>query len=119
MKTSMLHPAQRKRRTESRIVGQATTDEPIDRARSSVLCYNTLVLASSGAGTVSVGLATFRPMPCRFFSGRSSDQFAPSASSNPWRPLASSKALHRLLLRTKPKHGKTIADPFAHWTVER
>jgi hypothetical protein len=28
MKTSMLQPAQRKRRTESRIVGQATTDEP-------------------------------------------------------------------------------------------
>jgi hypothetical protein len=71
MKTSVRQRAQRKRRTDWGIVGQATTDETIDRARSSVLCYNTLVLASSGAGTVSVWLATFRPMPCRFFSGRS------------------------------------------------
>jgi hypothetical protein len=71
MKASMPQRAQRKRRTESRIVDQATTDEP--STEREVPCYpnDTLVLATSGGGTVSVRLATFKPMLCRFFSGRS------------------------------------------------
>jgi hypothetical protein len=39
MITSLRQPAQEKRRTDSGIVGQTTTDEPIDRARSPVLSY--------------------------------------------------------------------------------
>jgi hypothetical protein len=67
MKASMPQPAQRKRRIDSCIVGQATTDEP--STQREVPCYanDTLVLATSGGGTVSVRLATFRPMPCPVF----------------------------------------------------
>jgi hypothetical protein len=48
MITSLRQPAQGKRRTDSGIVGQATTDEPIDRRE--VPCYPkcTLALARSG-----------------------------------------------------------------------
>jgi hypothetical protein len=59
MMTSMRQRSQRKRRTESRIVGQATTDEPIDRARSPVLSLNARSY-SQRRGTVSVRLLRLR-----------------------------------------------------------
>lgn len=71
MKASAPQRAQRKRRKDSGIVGQATTDEPIDTARSAVLCYEHARTCIVGRGTVSALLATFGPTPCLFFFGRS------------------------------------------------
>jgi hypothetical protein len=82
MKASVPQRAQRKRRTDSGIVGQATTDEPIDTARSAVLCYEHARTCIVGRGTVSALLARFGPMPCLFLRSLTR-RFAPSASSNP------------------------------------
>jgi hypothetical protein len=82
MKASAPQRAQRKRRKDSGIVGQATTDEPIDTARSAVLCYEHARTCIVGRGTVSALLATFGPMPC-LFSSVVAGRFAPPASSNP------------------------------------
>src|ERR1035438_5563703 len=66
MKATARHRAHRKRRRDSGIVGQATTNEPIDtRVRACYAC-STLVLVGSGGGTASVWLATFKPMSCLF-----------------------------------------------------
>src|SRR5450755_1457714 len=66
MKATARHRAHRKRRRDSGIVGQATTNEPIDTRVPACYACSTLVLVGSGGGTASVWLATFKPMSCLF-----------------------------------------------------
>src|SRR5450755_1324255 len=66
MKATARHRAHRKRRRDSGIVGQATTNEPIDTRVPACYACSTLVLVGSGRGTASVWLATFKPMSCLF-----------------------------------------------------
>ena len=66
MKAAARQQAHRKRRRDSGIVGQATTDEPIDTRVRACYDYSTHVLVGSGGGTASVWLATFKPMSCLF-----------------------------------------------------
>jgi hypothetical protein len=56
MKAAARHRAHRKRRRDSGIVGQATTDKPIDTRVRACYAYSTLVLVGSGGGTASVRL---------------------------------------------------------------
>jgi hypothetical protein len=56
MKATARHRAHRKRRRDSGIVGQATTNEPIDTRVRACYAYSTLVLVGSGGGTTSVRL---------------------------------------------------------------
>jgi hypothetical protein len=56
MKAAARHRAHRKRRRDSGIVGQATTDEPIDTRVRACYANSTLVLVESGGGTASVRL---------------------------------------------------------------
>src|SRR5450631_4163639 len=66
MKAAARQRAHRKRRRDSGIVGQATTNEPIDTRVPACYACSTLVLVGSGGGTASVWLATFKPMSCLF-----------------------------------------------------
>jgi hypothetical protein len=63
MKTSARQPAQKKRRIESRIVGQHITDEPSTNAHEACYAIRTLVIVTVG-GTAYGFTATFGPMPC-------------------------------------------------------
>jgi hypothetical protein len=69
MKATARQRAHRKRRRDSGIVGQATTDEPIDTRVRACYAYSTLVLVESGGGTASVRL--LRLSRCRVCSLRS------------------------------------------------
>jgi hypothetical protein len=56
MKATARQRAHRKRRRDSGIVGQATTDEPIDTRVRACYAYSTHVLIGSGGGTASARL---------------------------------------------------------------
>ncbi len=126
MKASVPQRAQRKRRTDSGIVGQATTDEPIDTARSAVLCYEHARTCIVGRGTVSALLARFGPMPC-FFLRSLTGAFATSASSNPGcliraRPRTAMEAvnlrIHRSHSATATKENKDDNRYIAHRSIK-
>ena len=63
MKTSARQPAQKKRRIESRIVGQHITDEPSTNAHEACYAIRTLVIVTVGGAAYGF-TATFGPVPC-------------------------------------------------------
>src|ERR1035438_1092457 len=82
MKATARHRAHRKRRRDSGIVGQATTNEPIDTRVRACYAYSTLVLVGSGGGTTSVRL--LRLSRCRVCFLRSLRALCNGPSPPPW-----------------------------------
>jgi hypothetical protein len=66
MKATAQQRAHRKRRRDSSIVGQATTDEPIDTTGTSVLYLQYARTRWVGRGHGIGSTATFKPMSCLF-----------------------------------------------------
>src|SRR5664279_943446 len=106
MKATARQRAHRKRRRDSGIVGQATTDEPIDTRVRVCYAYSTHVLVGSGGGTASVRL--LRLSRCRVCFLRSFlRSLCTVGIEQP--PLKSSSGLDRLIACSSCRNSSRLA----------